>query len=86
MKNIGKYIALSVITIVTLSFTYNKSMESREMVYVCDSARVKCYFKMPCKKLTDLCEGRRVFKVSLKRAIELDKKECNCKDDSNLSN
>ena len=52
MKNIGKYIALLVITIVTLSFTYNKSMESREMVYVCDSARVKCYFKVPCKKLT----------------------------------
>jgi|TARA_B110000908_G_scaffold163052_1_gene209225 hypothetical protein len=83
MKNIGKYIALLVITIVTLSFTYNKSVESREMVYVCDSARVKCYFIEPCKKLTDLCEGRRVFKVSLARAIELDKKECNCKDVTN---
>ena len=53
------------------------------MVYVCDSARVKCYFIEPCKKLTDLCEGRRVFKVSLARAIELDKKECNCKDVTN---
>ena len=83
MRNIGKYIALLVITIVTLSFTYNKSMESREMVYVCDNARVKCYFKMPCKKLTDLCVGNRVFKVSLERAKELDKKECNCKEDTN---
>ena len=83
MKNIGKYIALLVITIVTLSFTYKKSMESREMVYVCDSARVKCYFKMPCKKLTDLCKGGRVFKVSLERATELNKKECNCRDVSN---
>ena len=83
MKKIGKYTALLVITIVTLSFTYNKSMESREMVYVCDSARVKCYFKMPCKKLTDLCKGDRVFKVSLERATELNKKECNCKDVSN---
>ena len=83
MKNIGKYIALLVITIVTLSFTYKKSMESREMVYVCDSARVKCYFKMPCKKLTNLCKGGRVFKVSLERATELNKKECNCKDVSN---
>ena len=83
MKNIGKYIALLIIIIVTLSFTYNKSTESREMVYVCDSARLKCYFKMPCKKLTDLCNGGRVFKVSLERAIELDKKECNCKDVTN---
>jgi hypothetical protein len=53
------------------------------MVYVCDNARVKCYFKMPCKKLTDLCVGNRVFKVSLERAKELDKKECNCKEDTN---
>ena len=83
MKKVSTFLILLVISIITLSFTYNKSVEPRDMVFVCDSPKVKCYFKMPCKKLTDLCKGNRVFRVSLARAIELDKKECNCKDVTN---
>jgi hypothetical protein len=49
-----------------------------EMVFVCDSPRVKCFYYMPCDALKNQCQGNKIFRVTLLRAKQLGKENCDC--------
>ena len=50
----------------------------QETVFVCDSPRVKCFYYMPCDSLKNECQGNKIFRVSLSRAKQLGKEQCDC--------
>ena len=81
MKKISSFLFLTVISIIALSFTHNKSIEQDIKVYICSAPRVPCYYKLPCRKFSEeVCTGNKIFKISLEKAKQMGKKECDCKD------
>jgi hypothetical protein len=67
--------SLIILTISTLSSFIDFD---EEMVFVCDSPRVKCFYYMPCDALKNQCQGNKIFRVTLQRAKQLGKESCDC--------
>jgi hypothetical protein len=74
MKKIIFYCSIILSSLTLSSFLYF----DEEMVFVCDSPRVKCFYYMPCDSLKNDCKGNKIFRVSLSRAKQLGKEQCDC--------
>ena len=59
---------ISFILIILATSTLSSFIDfDQDMVFVCDSPRVKCFYDMPCDTLKNQCQGNKIFRVTLSR-------------------